>query len=97
MKGCRWPRATRPHDHDYVRHGTLSLLAVLDIHTGRLYYACQTRHRHQEFLAFLRQRQHRSPTQTVHLILDHDATHKHRKVQAWQAAHPRFHFHFTPT
>ena len=83
--------------HDYRRHGTLSLFAGLDIHTGKVYYACQARHRHQEFLAFRRQRARRFPTPTVHLVLDHDAIHKHQKVPAWRDAHPRFHFHFIPT
>ena len=85
------------HTHDYRRHGTLSLFAGLDIHTGQVYYACQARHRHQACLAFLRPRARRFPTQTVHLVLDNYAIHKHQKVQAWRDAHPRFHFHFIPT
>ena len=85
------------YTHDYRRHGTLSLFAALDIHKGKVYYACQARHRHQEFLAFLRQLARRFPTQTVHLILDTYAIHTHHKVKAWQTAHPRFHFHFIPT
>ena len=91
--------AGRPatHTHDYVRHGTLSLRAALDLDTGRIYYACAARNRHQEFLAFLRQLARRFPTQQVHLILDNYSPHKHRKVQTWQQAHPRFHFHFIPT
>ncbi len=87
--------ATRTHD--YVRHGTLSLRAALDLDTGRIYYACAARNRHQEFLAFLRQLARRFPTRQVHLVLDNYAPHKHRKVKAWREAHPRFHFHFIPT
>ncbi len=87
--------ATRTHD--YVRHGTLSLRAALDLDTGRIYYACAARNRHQEFLAFLRQLTRRFPTRQVHLILDNYSPHKHHKVKAWREAHPRFHFHFIPT
>ena len=83
--------ATRTHD--YVRHGTLSLRAA----TGRIYYACAARNRHQEFLAFLRQLARRFPTQQVHLVLDNYSPHKHHKVKAWRETHPRFHFHFIPT
>ena len=87
--------ATRTHDD--IRHGTLSLMAALDLDTGKVYYACRTRHRHPEFLAFLRQRTCRFPTQQVHLVLDNYAPHRHHKVQAWLRAHPRCHFPFTPT
>ena len=87
--------ATRTHD--YRRHGTLALLAALDLDTGRVYYAGAQRHRHQEFLAFLRQLARRFPTQQVHLILDNYSPHKHHKVTTWLEAHPRIHFHFTPT
>lgn len=87
--------ATRTHD--YIRHGTLTLFAALDIHTGKVYYACQARQRHQEFLAFLRQLARRLPTQRVHLILDNHTVHRHHKVKTWWEANPRFQFHFTPT
>ena len=83
--------------HDYVRHGTLSLRAALDLDRGRIYYACAARNRHQECLAFLRQLARRFPTQQVHPVLDNYSPHKHRKVKAWLEAHPRFHFHFLPT
>ncbi len=87
--------ATRTHD--YIRHGTLTLFAALDIHTGKVYYAWQARQRHPEFLAFLRQLARRFPTQTVHLILDNHTVHRHHKVKAWQEGHLCFQFHFTPT
>ena len=91
------PGHTATRTHDYVRGGTLALLAALDLDTGKVYYACARRHRHQELLAFLRQLARRFPTQQVHLILDNYSPHKHRKVRDWWQAHPRFHFHFTPT
>ena len=91
------PGYTATRTHDYVRGGTLALLAALDLDTGKVYYACAKRHRHQELLAFLRQLARRFPTQQVHLILDNYSPHKHRKVRDWLEANPRFHFHFTPT
>ena len=91
------PGHTATRTHDYVRGGTLALLAALDLDTGKVYYACAQRHRHQELLAFLRQLARRFPTQQVHLILDNYSPHKHRKVRDWLEANPRFHFHFTPT
>lgn len=89
------PGHTATRTHDYVRGGTLALLAALDLDTGKVYYACARRHRHQELLAFLRRLARRFPTQQVHLLRDHYSPHKHRKVQDWWQAHPRF--HFTPT
>ena len=91
------PGYTATRTHDYVRGGTLALPAALDLDTGKVYYACAKRHRHQELLAFLRQLARRFPTQQVHLILDNYSPHKHRKVRDWLEANPRFHFHFTPT
>ena len=91
------PGHTATSTHDYVRGGTLALLAALDLDTGKVYYACARRHRHQERLAFLRQLARRFPTQQVHLILDHYSPHKHRKVRDGLEVNPRFHFHFTPT
>ena len=70
--------ATRTHD--YRRHSTFALLAALDLDTSKVYYADAKRHRHQEFLAFLRQLARRFPTQQVHLVLDNYSPHKHRKV-----------------
>jgi putative transposase len=84
--------------HDYVRHGTTTLFAALDIATGAVVGQCKPRHRHQEFLSFLRHLDRNLPTQfDVHLIIDNYATHKHPKVKAWLAERPRYHVHYTPT
>lgn len=84
--------------HDYVRHGTTTLFAALNVADGKVMAQCQPRHRHQEWLAFLRLLDARTPgDRDLHLVLDNYATHKHPKVQAWLARHPRFHLHFTPT
>lgn len=84
--------------HDYVRHGTTTLFAALDIANGTVRAACKERHRHQEYLSFLRTIDESVPKELdVHLILDNYAAHKHEKVKGWLARHPRFHTHFTPT
>ena len=84
--------------HDYKRHGTTSLFAALDVATGAVIGQCMRRHRHQEFLRFLRIIDQQTPkTLDLHLILDNYATHKHDKVKLWLDKHPRFHLHFTPT
>jgi len=84
--------------HDYVRHGTTTLFAALDIATGRVLTQCKPRHRHQEFLQFLRQIDANVPQELdVHLILDNYGTHKHPKVRRWLAARLRYHVHYTPT
>ena len=84
--------------HDYVRHGTTTLFAALDIATGQVITQCKKRHRHQEFLAFLRHIDANLPEPfDVHLIADNYATHKHPKVRAWLARRPRYHIHYTPT
>ncbi len=84
--------------HDYVRHGTTTLFAALDIATGRVLTQCKQRHRHQEFLQFLRHIDASVPKKLdVHLIVDNYATHKHQSVRRWLAARPRFHIHYTPT
>jgi transposase len=84
--------------HDYVRHGTTTLFAALNVADGTLISQCQDRHRHQEWLAFLKQIDAETPAdRELHLILDNYATHKHAKVKKWLARHPRFHLHFTPT
>ena len=84
--------------HDYVRHGTTTLFAALDVATGEVLTQCQHRHRHQEFLAFLRHIDKNVPKSLdVHLIIDNYATHKHATVKAWLAMRPRYHLHFTPT
>jgi transposase len=97
---------TRPHlierrSHDYVRHGTTTLFAALEVATGLVTAALKPRHRHTEFLAFLKQvaRAYPDPGDggTLHLIMDNYAAHKHDKVRAWLAANPRIHVHFTPT
>ena len=84
--------------HDYKRHGTTTLFAALDVATGKVIGRCLKRHRHQEFLRFLRQIDRATPKRLdLHLVIDNYATHKHPKVKAWLARHPRFHLHFTPT
>ena len=84
--------------HDYHRHGTTTLFAALDVRTGLVIGQCLPRHRHEEFLKFLRTIDREVPESlAVHLILDNYATHKHPDVKAWMASHPRFHLHFTPT
>src|SRR5258707_5605935 len=84
--------------HDYVRNGTTTLFAALDIASGNVLTECKPRHRHQEFLGFLKRIDEAVPAiLDVHLILDNYATHKHAKVRVWLAARPRFHLHFTPT
>jgi len=84
--------------HDYVRHGTTTLFAALNVADGQVIAQCQARHRHQEWLKFLQQLDRETPAdRDLHLILDNYATHQHPKVQAWLAKRPRFHLHFTPT
>jgi transposase len=84
--------------HDYKRNGTTTLFAALDVLTGKVIGECLPRHRHEEFLKFLRTIDREVPTGLqVHLICDNYATHKHPDVQAWLTKHPRFHLHFTPT
>jgi transposase len=83
--------------HDYVRHGTSTLFAALDIATGTVTGACKPRHRHQEFLAFLKQVARAYPDRELHLVMDNYATHKRVEVRGWLAGNPRIHVHFTPT
>ena len=83
--------------HDYVRHGTSTLFAALDIATGTVTGACKPRHRHQEFLAFLKQVARAYPDRELHLVMDNYATHKRAEVRGWLAGNPRIHAHFTPT
>jgi putative transposase len=84
--------------HDYIRHGTTTLFAALDIANGQVLTQCRARHRHQEFLGFLKHIDANVPKKLdVHLVVDNYAAHKHPKVRAWLAARPRFHVHFTPT
>ena len=84
--------------YDYERHGTTSLFAALDIATGKVIGECMKRHRHQEWVKFLKLIDRSTPKGLdLHLIVDNYATHKHPKVQRWLKRHPRFHIHFTPT
>lgn len=82
---------------DYVRHGTTTLFAALNIATGKVTSACKPRHRAKEFLAFCKQVARAYPTGDLHVVLDNYSTHKQKDVQAWLAANPRITFHFTPT
>jgi len=84
--------------HDYKRNGTTTLFAALNILTGEVTGTCTSRHRHQEWLAFLKKIDKATdPGLDVHVICDNYATHKHAAVKTWLARHPRFHIHFTPT
>ncbi len=84
--------------HDYKRNGTTTLFAALNMLDGTVIGECHGRHRHQEFLKFLRRLDREFPKQLdLHLILDNYGTHKHAKVRAWLEVHPRFQLHFTPT
>jgi putative transposase len=84
--------------HDYVRHGTTTLFAALDIASGQVLTSCKRRHRHQEYLAFLKEVDESVPPKLdIHLVVDNYATHKHQRVKQWLAAHPRYHVHYTPT
>ncbi len=84
--------------HDYKRHGTTTLFAALNTLDGSVIARCEDRHRHTEWLTFLRQIDRETPKdKALHLICDNYATHKHPKVKEWLEKHPRFHVHFTPT
>jgi len=84
--------------HDYVRHGTTTLFAAMDIASGQVITQCKPRHRHQEFLSFLKHIDANVPQDLdIHLIVDNYCTHKHAKVRIWLAGRPRYHVHYTPT
>jgi transposase len=84
--------------HDYVRHGTTTLFAALDVASGNVITQCKPHHRHQEFLSFLKHIDRNVPKELdIHLVIDNYSTHKHPKVRTWLAAHPRYHVHYTPT
>jgi transposase len=84
--------------HDYKRHGTTTLFAALSMLDGRVIGGCLPRHRHQEFIRFLKQIDAETPQDLdLHLIVDNYGTHKHPRVKAWLRRHPRFHLHFIPT
>jgi transposase len=92
------PGQAERRTHDYLRHGTTSLFAALDVATGRVIGECHRRHRSREFLHFLDTIDHTvEAALDVHLILDNYGTHKTAQVQRWFVRHPRFHVHFTPT
>ena len=83
--------------HDYVRHGTSTLFAALDVATGKVTAATKPRHRRQEFLAFLKQVARAHPGRDLHLVMDNYAAHKTPEVKDWLADNPRIQVHFTPT
>jgi putative transposase len=84
--------------HQYVRHGTLTLFAALDLGTGQVITQCKKRHRHQEFLQFLKHVDANVPQELdIHLVVDNYGTHKHAKIRNWLAVRPRYHIHYTPT
>jgi putative transposase len=84
--------------HDYVRHGTTTLFAALDVASGRVFGQCKRRHRHQEYLQFLRHLEAHVPKGLdIHLVVDNYGTHKHPRIRRWLAARPRYHVHYTPT
>jgi len=84
--------------HDYVRHGTTTLFTALDIATGQVLTSCKKRHRHQEYLQFLKQVDANVPRDLeIHLVVDNYATHKHPRIKRWLATHPRYQVHYTPT
>ena len=84
--------------HDYKRNGTTTLFAAMNTLDGAVISRCEQRHRHIEWLTFLRQSDRETPQdKTLHLVCDNYATHKHPNVKEWLAKHPRFHVHFTPT
>jgi transposase len=84
--------------HDYKRHGTTTLFAALEIAQGKVVGQCYARHRHQEFLKFVKRLDQEFPGEVkLHMVMDNYGTHKHPRVQAWLKRHPRFVSHFTPT
>lgn len=84
--------------HDYKRNGTTCLFAALNVLEGTVIGTCYPRHRHEEFLKFLRKIDRETPPElALHMILDNYGTHKHEQVERWLEKHPRFHLHFTPT
>ena len=84
--------------HDYKRNGTTTLFAALSMLDGKVIGDCMPKHRHQEFIRFLRKiDSETNPELQLHLIVDNYGTHKHPRVKSWLVRHPRFHFHFTPT
>jgi transposase len=91
------PGIPQRQTHDYIRHGTTTLFAALNAATGQVTDACYPRHRHGEFLRFLKKTAAVYPGQDLHVVCDNYATHKHTEVRAWLAKNPRVTLHFTPT
>jgi transposase len=91
------PGHAEQRTHDYVRHGTTTLFAALEIATGKVTGLCKNRHRHQEFLAFLKHVARAYPDRELHLVMDNYAAHKRIEIRNWLAGNPRIHVHFTPT
>lgn len=93
-----FPGRLKTLTHDYRRNGTTTLFAAIELAEGKIISDCLPRHRHQEFLKFLKQIDAETPPDLdLHLIVDNYATHKHQKVRSWLKRHPRFHLHFTPS
>ncbi len=92
------PGQVERRTHDYVRHGTTTLFAALDVKTGKVVGMLADRHRHQEYLRFLKEINRSTPrNRELHLVVDNYATHKHPEVREWLRKHPHFHIHYTPT
>jgi transposase len=92
------PTTPARRSHDYVRHGTASLFAALDVASGKVISQVHRRHRHQEFLKFLRAIDGNVPAELdLHLVCDNYGTHKTPEIKRWLLRHPRFHLHLTPT
>ena len=93
-----FPGRLKTLTHDYKRNGTTTLFAAIDLAEGKIIADCMPRHRHQEWIKFLKTIDAQTPPELdLHLIVDNYATHKHPKVLSWLKRHPRFHLHFTPT
>ena len=94
------PGIAERQTHDYIRHGTTSLFAALNVLTGEVTGSCHNKHRHQEFLRFMNKLDKEIPEEdgvTIHIVMDNYGTHKVDKVKRWFARRPRFQIHFTPT
>ncbi|HET9562536.1 MAG TPA: IS630 family transposase [Propionibacteriaceae bacterium] len=91
------PGVPEKQTHDYIRHGTTTLFAALEVATGKITDACYPRHRNEEFLRFLKQVAKAYPRKNLHIVCDNYGTHKHPKVKGWLAKNPRITLHFTPT
>jgi transposase len=91
------PGLAERRTHDYVRHGVTDLFAALETATGKVLGRCFPRHRHDEFLVFLKQVARAWPRRELHVVVDNASTHNHAEVIAWLAKHPRVQLHFTPT